>query len=255
MARKKHHEEHLNHEAWAIPYGDLITLLLAFFVVMYAISNVNESKYRVLSDSLSDAFSGPPRSVAPVQPGQALPSRISQYRPLEIRPPLRLQPPPLSHLASAWLREQELKQQMSEQLSATLREGLVAGDVAINIVEDGVQITVASDFLFASGSARVEGDADLILQRIAAALRDSVLPVRVEGHTDNLPISTVQFPSNWELSAARAAWVVRRLAENGVDAERLSMLGYGQFRPLTSNDSEAGRRANRRVAIIIETGA
>lgn len=253
MARRKYHEEHVNHEAWAIPYGDLITLLLAFFVVMYAISTVSESKYRVLSSALSDAFRGPPRSITPVQPGEVIPQRVNQPQHLDIRPPLPLRPLPLNHLASTWMKQEAVKQELSDSLSRALEEQLKAGEIGINQVEDGVEISIASDFLFASGSAEVAKNAGGILTQITAALQDSVLPLRVEGHTDDVPIRTTQFPSNWELSAARAAWVVRQMTSEGIDPRRLSMLGYGEFKPRAGNETDAGRRANRRVAIIIET--
>lgn len=257
MARKRHAEIEANHEAWAIPYADLITLLLAFFVVMYAISTVNESKYRVLSDSLSDAFSGPPRSVTPVKVGAVIRRGVDSDIRIDIRPRLNLQgfpqpvrlPPPVLATQS----QDALNRDLAAQLEAQLPDLLAQGQISVKALPDRVEIEVGSDLLFASGSARVEAGGDVVLRRIAQALSALPYPVRVEGHTDNVPIATWQFPSNWELSASRAAWVVRRFAELGVAAQRLSMRGFGEFQPVADNATRAGRQANRRVAVVIDT--
>ena len=251
MARKKPHEEHANHEAWAIPYGDLITLLLAFFVVMYAMSTLNEGKYRVLSDSLSEAFRGPPRSISPIQVGQSLPRSSPGQSAIDLRPQL-----PLQAMAS---RSQSLSRaQFNALLAETLSQQLadLIADDRIHVQDhaDHVSIRIGSDLLFESGSSRIsEPQADALLIRLSQVLKSLRFPVRVEGHTDNLPISTWQFPSNWELSAGRAAWVVRRFAELGVPTPRLSAQGYGEFRPLAGNETREGRMANRRVSIVIDT--
>lgn len=250
MARRKHHEDHLNHEAWAIPYGDLITLLLAFFVVMYAISTVNEGKYRVLSDSLSTAFKGPPKALSPVQPGPAPASGDSPEQTIDIRPRLRL-PDPIQRRKALALQAENAA--VLGEVSQALQGLVDEGKARISLVEDGIEIAVGSDFLFASGSARVEAAADEILLQIAASLAPLEHGIRVEGHTDNVPIRTAQFPSNWELSAARAAWIVRRMAENGVRPGRLTMQGFGEYRPVASNATVEGRRTNRRVAIVVNT--
>lgn len=252
MARKKPHEDHVNHEAWAIPYGDLITLLLAFFVVMYAMSTLNEAKYRVLSDSLSEAFRGPPRSISPIQVGENMPrSTPPGQSAIDLRPPL-----PLQAMAS---RSQSLSRAqfnalLAEALSQQLADLIASDRIQVHDHPDHVSIRIGSDLLFESGSARIsEPQADALLMRLAEVLKSLRFPVRVEGHTDNLPISTWQFPSNWELSAGRAAWVVRRFAELGIPTPRLSAQGYGEFRPLAGNDTREGRMANRRVSIVIDT--
>ncbi len=250
MARRKQPEDHLNHEAWAIPYGDLITLLLAFFVVMYAISTVNEGKYRVLSDSLSVAFKGPPRVLQPVPPREEPTPAAAQDLSIDIRPRLRL-PDPLQRRKALAL-EAENAAVLADLRTAL--QGLVKdGQAQIRVVHDGVEIAVGSDFLFASGSARVNPAANDILRQIADSLAPLGHAIRVEGHTDDVPISTAQFPSNWELSAARAAWIVRRMAERGIRPAQLTMQGFGEFRPAASNATPEGRAANRRVAIVVET--
>ncbi len=250
MARRKRHEDHLNHEAWAIPYGDLITLLLAFFVVMYAISTVNEGKYRVLSDSLSLAFKGPARTLSPVRTEVAPAAEGRPELTIDIRPRLRL-PDPVQRRKLLALEAENAA--VLGDVSQALQGLVDEGKAQISLVEDGIEIAVGSDFLFASGSARVEAAADAILRQIAASLASLEHGIRVEGHTDNVPIRTAQFPSNWELSAARAAWIVRRMAESGVRPERLTMQGFGEYRPAVSNATPEGRRTNRRVAIVVDT--
>jgi chemotaxis protein MotB len=259
MARKKPVEEHVNHDAWAIPFADLLTLLLAFFVVMYAVSTVNESKYRVLSDALSDAFSGPPRSLKPVQAGPPIRRASNVDSKIDIRPQfaLRALPPRSAHDQDALNRlkqQAQLNRQLATDLSEQMPGLLEQGKISVRALADRVEIDVGSDSLFASGSASVKADGEYLLLRIAKVLKLLPYRVRVEGHADDVPISTLQFPSNWELSAARAAWVVRNLSEHGIEPQRLSMQGFGAYQPVASNISESGRRTNRRVSIVLDTG-
>lgn len=276
MARRRKHEEHANHEAWAIPYGDLITLLLAFFVVMYAISSVNEGKYRVLSDSLSAAFSGTPRSLEPVQVGQralgasdtvaitpvARAGLDGQARSLLEQIPV---PATLSEQASVdaadldaaarKLAAEEARRAQLEQVAGDVERamaGLIAdGQLSVRRHDDWIEVEIRTDLLFTSGSADLGRPAVGAIEQLADALRDGTNAIRVEGHTDDVPIRTAAFPSNWELSAARAAGVVRILANRGVDPARLAVLGMGQFRPVETNQTPAGRLANRRVLLVI----
>ncbi|MEO6078211.1 MAG: flagellar motor protein MotD [Steroidobacteraceae bacterium] len=235
MARRRHHDEHENHEAWAIPYGDLVTLLLAFFVVMYSISSVNEGKYRVVSDSLNAAFRGAPTTTAPVQVGDKAATTVAA--------PLVQLPEDVKTQA---LRQ--LAQQATEALNPLIMQGLV--DVQAG---DGfVEIAIRSDLLFASGAASLAVDAQAAIKMLGEALRAFPNSIRVEGHTDNIPVSGGVFASNWELSAARAASVVHVLVQNGVDPQRLSVVAYGEFRPVLPNTTPDGRNANRRVVLTIE---
>jgi chemotaxis protein MotB len=235
MARRKHQEEHLNHEAWAIPYGDLVTLLLAFFVVMYAISSVNEGKYRVVADSLSTAFRGPPSSPLPIKVGD--------------NPTANIIAAPVVQLPDAKaLALQQLAQEATAALSPLIMQGLV--DVQAG---DGfVEISIRSDILFASGAARLAEPAQAAIRMLGEALRAFPNSIRVEGHTDNVPVTGGLFASNWELSAARAASVVHMLVDSGVDPRRLSVIAFGEFRPVLPNATPDGRNANRRVVLTIE---
>jgi chemotaxis protein MotB len=235
MARRRHHEEHENHEAWAIPYGDLVTLLLAFFVVMYSISSVNEGKYRVVSDSLNAAFRGQPSTTEPIQIGSPAASTVAA-------PVVQLP----EDVKSQALRQ--LAQQATDALSPLIMQGLV--DVQAG---DGfVEISIRSDILFASGAANLAGEARTAINMLGEALRAFPNSIRVEGHTDNIPVAGGAFASNWELSAARAASVVHMLVESGVDPRRLSVVAFGEFRPVLPNTTPDGRNANRRVVLTIE---
>jgi chemotaxis protein MotB len=235
MARRKHHEEHMNHEAWAIPYGDLVTLLLAFFVVMYSISSVNEGKYRVVSDSLNAAFRGASTTTEPIQVGERAATTVAA-------PIVQMQ----ADVKTMALRQ--LAQQATEALSPLIMQGLV--DVQAG---DGfVEISIRSDILFASGAARLAEQSQVAIRMISEALRAFPNSVRVEGHTDNVPVSGGAFASNWELSAARAASVVHMLVDGGVDPRRLSVVAFGEYRPVLPNTTPDGRNANRRVVLTIE---
>lgn len=272
MARRRRHEEHTNHEAWAIPYGDLITLLLAFFVVMYAISSVNEGKYRLLSDSLSAAFSGTPRTLEPVPVGDPAVgaastiqiSRVTQAG-LEASARRVLERVPVpgvndrsgesdaaaARLASALAERQRRLDGIAAAVETAMQELILADQLEVRRADAWVEVEIRTDLLFASGSAELGRGAVVALERLADVLRASPNPIRVEGHTDDRPIKTAAFPSNWELSAARAASVVRVLAARGVAPTRLAVLGLGEFRPVRPNSTAEGRRANRRVLLLI----
>ncbi|WCE03711.1 flagellar motor protein MotD [Pseudoxanthomonas sp. JBR18] len=263
MARKRSHEEHANHEAWAIPYADLMTLLLAFFVVMYALSTVNEAKYRVMADAMRTAFGGQPHTMAPVQVGdQALqgsggerPTPIKSSPPLSVPDPNRLsssRTTPVSLRDSGQMdRAQRQLDAVASRLSHALSPLINKKLITVRRSELWIEVEINSDILFGAGSATLGHDARQTLDALAAVLSDAPNGVRVEGYTDNTPIATAQFPSNWELSAARAATVVHLFADQGVDPARLSMIGYGQFRPRADNATPAGRNANRRVLLVI----
>ncbi|MCD9034006.1 flagellar motor protein MotD [Luteimonas sp. Y-2-2-4F] len=272
MARRRQHEEHGNHEAWAIPYADLMTLLLAFFVVMYAVSSLNEGKYRVMADSLANAFSGTPRTVTPIQLGESNRRESDFGRPTPIPSGARHGPEapspvldsPLQPLLESRMRRNGAGGD-AEALAASRRQlGAIAAQledalsdmvrarlVSVQRADLWLEVEINSDILFATGSAVLDPAAQALLARLARLLRDTPNPVRVEGYTDDRPIRTAQFPSNWELSAARAASVVHLFVREQVAPERLMLVGYGEYRPKADNASEAGRNANRRVVLMV----
>jgi chemotaxis protein MotB len=274
MARRKKREEHQNHEAWAIPYGDLVTLLLAFFVVMYAISQVNAGKYRVLSDSMVAAFRGSPGAAEPVQVGEqpggarsdlSLPNAALQ-RPdprhlvpntptdADVSHSTSVQPLPMPTLgAEAAPTPADALHRVADAVESAMQDLIASHAVVVRRHDLWVEVELRTDILFPSGAAVLAPAATPVIEKLGDALRAFPNPVRVEGYTDNRPINTTQFPSNWELSAARAATVLQVLARRGVDPARLSVLGLGEYRPVASNATPEGRNANRRVLLVIES--
>jgi chemotaxis protein MotB len=217
-----------------VSYADFITLLFAFFVVMYSVSAVNEGKFRTVSDSIKAALhpiSSPPAS--------SLAFNIGQGKPALMTPNL----PGTKEVAIRRLRDLVKTMQVSSQFAVIHMMEKLDGNIVI---------TIPDQVLFNSGEAAVKSEALPFLQGLANAMIELNRQVRVEGHTDNVPIRTVQFPSNWELSATRAVIVVRVLSElYGVPGEHLAALGYGDSRPLTANLNPEQRAKNRRVEVII----
>lgn len=253
--RKKQTEEHENHERWLVSYADFITLLFAFFVVMYAISSVNEGKYRVLSETLESVFSQPVRSKDPIQIGE-INHGIGQESTLDgdMNPATTIiELPDIAEQSSPVTDTQALKtiDQLAQQLSHALAEMIESKDVIIKKTDDWLELEIKSRILFQSGESRLEKSAVPVIGEIADILQPIANPIQVEGFTDNQPISTVRFPSNWELSAARAASVVHLLDRFGITPARMSAIGYGEFQPIAPNDTETGRQKNRRVVLVI----
>lgn len=244
--RRFHIDESENTERWMVSYADFVTLLFAFFVVMYAISSVNEGKYRVLSDTLTEAFQKQPKSPTPIQIGtpSTLSTANSEQSVVQIELPVQRQTELLQNY------EQGMKQ-IAETVSAAVKP-LIDKDL-IKVKQDKlwVEVEMNTSILFPSGSAQLATQAYPALQDLASVLKSLPNHIDVEGHTDNLPIKTEVFPSNWELSAARAASVVHLFAQNGVNPERMSAIGYGEFRPVAANTTETGRLKNRRVKVVI----
>lgn len=254
MARRKRQEEHENHERWLVSYADFITLLFAFFVVMYSVSSVNEGKYRVLSNTLTDAFETAAQSLDPIQLGE-------QVRTLE--PVAGEYAAPDSASSDSTAQEEsdtasdedsmpllqlgEIKSSLESVLSSYADQDLVN----ITQTRKGIEVEMKSKMLFKLGSARLSRDALKALRSVARIIKPLSNKIHVEGHTDDLPIKTVTYPSNWELSAARAASVVHIFGRYGVDPGRMAAIGYGEHQPLVENKTELGRQKNRRVAVII----
>lgn len=243
--RRKRDEEHENHERWLVSYADFITLLFAFFVVMYAISQVNEGKYRILSDTLASAF----RNV----PGSTVGAMTAVGTPLPVALPARKPPLPPAKVDEARVQKKEKLRNMAKELSEILSPMVREGQVRISEGALGITIDINANVLFAPGEARMEVGAVRALSAVAQVLAPTDFPISVEGHTDNTPINTPQFPSNWELSGARASSVVRLFIDNGVDPRRLTAMGYADQRPVADNVTTEGKQRNRRVAITIES--
>ncbi|MDO8961305.1 MAG: flagellar motor protein MotD [Methylophilus sp.] len=231
-----------NPDRWLVSYADFITLLFAFFVVMYAISSVNLSKYNALTNAMGSAFTGNnPQSI--------------QVKKIEVKPQPEktiIKPLPLSYLYQEKLRrEREYMARVGVELSNKLSNLIQDGKVQVMQNNRGVRIDISDSVLFTSGSADIAEDAVAMLNEIAMILNSNPRFIQVEGHTDNTPIHNQLFYSNWELSAVRATTVVRLLNQAGIAANRLSAIGYGDTQPLSSSDTEFGRAKNRRVSIMI----
>lgn len=278
MARKKHAEAHENHERWLVSYADFITLLFAFFVVMYAMSSVNEGKFRVLSESMMAAFRsvdshsarplmvdqivGSPASKASGAPSSSPRNFAPDFRPM---PTLAIQRAPRAMITmargdspndkkSATSSESSNDPNLAKvvaKLQAYLSELIKADMVNLRSNSMWLEVEIKNNVLFESGSAVLNKEALQPLEQIAEVLREIPNRIQVEGFTDNKPISSTVYPSNWELSAARAASVVNFMAKNGVLPERMSAVGYGQFQPIADNSTEQGRIQNRRVVMVI----
>lgn len=223
--RKKRNEQQSDHHRWVVSYADFITLLFAFFVVMYAISSVNISKYHSLSEGMKSAFNKKDEARA-----------LKSTKNLKDGPQTKQFPGPFNDGLD------ELNQSLAE---------LEDGNYKINRQEGWVELDIKSGALFESGEADLKPEAFVKLMRLASKIKKSSSIVAIEGYTDNLPIETPQFPSNWELSAMRAAAVGRILNSFGIATHRILVTGYGEQYPVADNITEQGRSANRRVTIII----
>lgn len=245
MARRRSHEPDKEDTGrWMVSYADFITLMFAFFVVMYAISTVNEGKYRVMADSMVKTFKQQEKSKKPIQIGKQPTALVEQRQPrveeLEIEKKRK-------HKTDESKRMARIADQVINSLKPLVDKKLIKVDHS----EYWVQVEINTSILFDIGSAELENDASDPLLSLAKVLKPLTNPVQVEGHTDNRPIKTQIYPSNWELSAARAASVVHLFSKNGVSPERMTAIGYGQYRPKQSNKTKKGRRNNRRVVIVI----
>jgi chemotaxis protein MotB len=230
---RKPDDQQDDHGRWLVSYADFITLLFAFFVVMYAISQVNEGKYRLLSDALLQAFK--PDTTAPKDPSQfprgSAPGEVGGRGP--------------EGQADAGM------QAIARDLMSALDPLVKGGQVKITESGLGVAVEINASLLFASAEATLQDDSVPVLTSLAKLLAPLPNDVQVEGHTDNVPISTGQFPSNWELSAARASSVVRLFIDNGVASVRLVAVGYAETRNIAPNLTPEGRARNRRVTVRI----
>jgi chemotaxis protein MotB len=246
--RKKHAEEHENLERRLVSYADFITLLFAFFVVLYALSILNTSKYKALAESLRASFdytTSPDNQPSPGQTSMGQTTVTVQPNKPEIAP-------------AEDLKKQQQQQQQRESMKAIandVQEALQTlvreGKVQVTETTRGISIEINASVLFDTAKADLHNDSVSALSAVAKVLSKDTHQIQVEGHTDNEPISSVVFPSNWELSAARAGSVIRLFEKNGVDGARMVAIGYADKRPVAPNDSAESRARNRRVTIMV----
>ncbi len=237
--RRRIRSDHENHDRWLISYADFITLLFAFFVVMYAVSAVNEQKYRVVAESLGGAF-GKLTVGGQVPPAQPAASASRAGAPPE--------PGRLVQEEAAYMNK------VASSLLDVLGPLVQEGKVRITQGRRGVSIEINANVLFQPGKAALEPGSLAVLRAVADRLRDEPFNLEITGHTDLLPISNSLFASNWELSAVRATSVVRLLAANGIAPERMQAIGREATRPVAPNNTPEGRARNRRVELMILSG-
>lgn len=262
MARKKNveePEEHVNHERWMISYADMLTLLLALFIVMFAISKVDAAKFEIFSEGAAEAFG---------QANVALQGKVGitdgSNGILKDQEPNRdsQNPADVGILARQALAEQEARKRamnaeieklakVRDRIARHLERRGLKDAVQMDLDERGLVVNIVTDkVLFDSGEAALRKDGVAVLAVIAPAIKGLPNRVTVEGHTDNVPI-TGTYASNWELSTARATTVLRELHRDGLVAKHTSASGYADTKPLLSNTSDARRQRNRRVAIVV----
>lgn len=267
MIRRKQQDIHVNQERWLVSYADFITLLFAFFVVMYSISQVNQSKYRVLSETFVEAFNQPNDSkanptpqekttpsndaIAPINMGKTATEESKEPSQIVIvedtaKPDMNAQ----SNTTASSPASDELTQ-ISDLVNEKFAQLINDQMIKVSSNELWLQIELNDSILFPSGGVETSVQARAIFDEISGILKNYSNPIQIEGFTDNIPISNSRYPTNWELSSARATEIVKYLAGKGVAPERLAAVGYGEFQPVAPNDTEAGRAQNRRVAIMV----
>ncbi len=280
---EEEHEEHVNHEAWVIPYADMLTLLMALFLMLWATSNVDKEKFASLSDSLREAFggctgeetrvyvsAGSPGLLAGQDSGvEAGDNDSAPKAPSAQELTMSATSPDTAELKNSPAASEALKRELAQD-EAEQRENAMLNSVQKRITaraeaegvlealqfkreERGLVVTVVADnVLFNSGSASLNPVGQNIIRIVAEELRDVPNEVMVEGHTDTTAIATDRYPSNWELSSHRSTSVLRFMVEvAGANANRIASAGYGQTRPVAPNDTDKGRAANRRVEVVV----
>jgi len=267
MARKKKHEEHENHERWLVSYADFITLLFAFFVVMYSISSLNEGKYRTLSDSIVSAFRSSHTSIAPIRLGKPTKPELTDKTnlgnarqvavPVEspVTLPLRSmkdqQQASRSGANSPEKLMGEAMKELADQIEKAMAPLIEQDLVTVRRFRYWLEVEIKTNILFPSGSSELQSAALPVLRDLVAILGKYPNPIHVEGFTDNIPIKTALYPSNWELSVARAMSVVHLFTREGLDPGRMAAVGYGEHKPVAANNTAEGRAKNRKVVLVI----
>jgi chemotaxis protein MotB len=251
LARKKRPEVHVNHERWLVSYADFITLLFAFFVVMFASSQTDKAKARAISESVSQALDkgGVQAAVHEVLGGTVDEKGIGNAQ---------MRGPGGSEPKSQWEQPPQLESSSKEllpkmqYLTEALKAEIAAGKLEIRQEERGLVISMQEAAFFPSGDDTIEPKSYDAISKIAGVFRDSPNPIRLEGHTDSRPIHTERFHNNWELSAARGIAMLDLLNTRfGIPHERMAVVGYADTMPKASNETEEGRARNRRVDLVI----
>lgn len=237
MAKKKKHPEHVNMERWLVSYADFMTLMFVLFIILFAFSQVDIEKYKSLAGSLSNEFA------APVESGGGKGNPVMDFPgagpgQIEVKTPAQIEDENLADVAQA--------------VVSYAQEKGISSNINLRSNEKGLYITITGTVLFNDASATLTPQAKDFIKVIFEKLKELPNNILIEGHTDNRPINTIEFPSNWELSSARSLRLVRYLIEEyRFSPERLSSAAYGEYRPLVPNDSVENMAKNRRVEVII----
>jgi chemotaxis protein MotB len=228
-------------ERWLLTYADLMNLLLIFFIILYAMSQTDQAKFNQLAEALREAFGTGAKSVVISQAGSA--SSFIEYQDAKSASPV---------INSKM--EDEQMDAVKQQVDALVKKEGLQANIAVTLQERGVEISIQDKVLFNPGSAIIEPESKNLVVKIGKDIL-SAIPgkhIRIEGNTDSDPIKSAQFPTNWELSTARATNVLRLLVENaGLEPTKISAVGYGEFAPKVANDTEDNKAINRRVDIVI----
>ncbi|MDT8858778.1 flagellar motor protein MotB [Alkalihalobacillus sp. MEB130] len=237
MARKRkhHHEEHVD-ESWLIPYADMLTLLLALFIVLFAVSSVDAEKYQQLMTVFNENFQGGSGILEHPNPSPLPDAKETQDEPTDVITQEKYDLMSLKQEIDQYITDQDLE-----------------GDLQTSISDDGLLLTILDNALFHSGSADVRADAVRLAGKVSELLAsDPPRKIVVAGHTDDVPIHNANFRSNWDLSAQRALNFMKILIDSeNLDPQNLSATGYGEYQPVASNDTDEGRSKNRRVEVLI----
>jgi chemotaxis protein MotB len=246
--RKKSEEKSGGGSDWLNTYADMVTLLLTFFVLLFAMSSVDVRKFDAMVESFTSAFSlggglGILTGSDPIAEGETGDDPAGEVDMDELMQSLQQ--------SQSYIEETQAMRQLLENLNEFLGENQLEDTVSVSLDERGLIIRFQDSILFTSGSADLLSQSYAVMDEVNTMLISITNHVRVEGHTDNVPMNTLRFPSNWELSTGRATTVVRYLVDHGMASDRLSALGYAEFRPVVSNDTAEGRAKNRRVDIVV----
>jgi chemotaxis protein MotB len=251
MALKKEPEKHVNHERWLVSYADFITLLFAVFVVLYAMGQSDKKKVEEIAASIQASF-GMANAGATAPKINVITSRSMSVIP-SISPQAPIAPLGRQRSGQAKVRAEEKDfRQIKASIEAYLVKQGAQSKVSLEITRRGLIVSLKEAGFFDSGKATIKPEAYELVNSIAEVVTQYNNPLRFEGHTDNVPISSAQFPSNWELSTTRATMAVKYLLNNfDVDSNKISATGYAEFRPLADNATPEGRARNRRVDLVM----
>jgi chemotaxis protein MotB len=254
MALKKEPEKHVNHERWLVSYADFITLLFAVFVVLYAMGQSDKKKVEEVMQSIQASF-GMANSGAPAQKINVITSNAINIMP-SLKPQLSVAPSGRTGRGMGKVRAEEKDfRQIKSSIEAYLVKQGAQNKVSLNITRRGLIVSLKEAGFFDSGQAHIKPDAYELINTISEVMSQYNNPLRVEGHTDNIPINSAQFPSNWELSTARATNGLKYLIKHfDVDPDKISATGYAEFRPIADNATAEGRAKNRRVDLVMLSG-